>query len=74
MQDLPDAVFRELEHPGEKQEIRQEFAGRFFFNPGQATNKAVSKIYEYGRFMAYLALPSSRICIRKCNFVFGLIF
>ncbi len=35
-----------LTHPGEKQEQRREFARRFFFNPGHATDKAVAKIYE----------------------------
>jgi hypothetical protein len=40
------AVAHCLEHPGDRQEIRQEFARTFFFNPGQATARAVATIYE----------------------------
>ncbi len=46
MQDLPAIITDCLEHPEKKQEIRQEFAEKFFFNPGHATDRAVAKIYE----------------------------
>ncbi len=46
MAGLSRAVTHCLEHPEEKQEIRKEFAEKFFFNPGQATDKAVKKIYD----------------------------
>ena len=36
-----------LAHPGEKSEIRKDFAQKFFYNPGGATGKAVAKIYEF---------------------------
>jgi hypothetical protein len=46
MQTLAHAVNNGLEHPEEKNEIRQEFARKFFFPPGEATEKAMGKIYE----------------------------
>jgi hypothetical protein len=46
MADLPSIITGCLEHPGEKKEIRREFAEKFFFNPGHATDRAVAKIYE----------------------------
>jgi hypothetical protein len=46
MDRLTNAVTHCLEHPEEKQETRQEFTRRFFFNPGHATSRAVEKIYE----------------------------
>ena len=46
METLTETVTHCLEHPGEKKEIRHDFAERFFFNPGTATDKAVAKIYE----------------------------
>ena len=46
MDKLRKVVIHCLEHPEEKQKIRQEFARKFFFNPGQATSKAVAKVYE----------------------------
>ena len=46
MRDLPSIIGHGLAHPEEKREIRQEFAGRFFFGPGHATDRAVAKIYE----------------------------
>ena len=36
-----------LAHPGEKSEIRNDFAQKFFYTPGGATGKAVAKIYEF---------------------------
>lgn len=44
--ELQKAIACCLEHPAEKEAMRREFAQRFFFNPGQATEKAVHKIYE----------------------------
>jgi len=46
VQELKDAVEYGLAHPGEKSDIRKEFAQKFFYNPGQATEKAIEKIYE----------------------------
>jgi len=46
MDNLQKTVSRCLDHPGEKREIRQEFARRFFFNPGTAAPAALHKIYE----------------------------
>lgn len=46
MAKLRNTVTHCLEHPEEKQDIRQEFARRFFFNPGKATNKAMERIYS----------------------------
>jgi CDP-glycerol glycerophosphotransferase (TagB/SpsB family) len=46
MADLPSIITGCLEHPEKKQEIRREFAEKFFFNPGHATDRAVAKIYE----------------------------
>ena len=45
-QELQQTIEYALGHPEEKQEVRQEFAQRFFFNPGKAAEKAVKKIYE----------------------------
>jgi len=45
MGDLPAIITRCFEHPGEHQSVRLEFARRFFFNPGNATDRAVEKIY-----------------------------
>ena len=44
--ELKAAVEHGLAHPEEKSDIRKEFAQKFFYNPGQATNTAVKKIYE----------------------------
>jgi hypothetical protein len=46
MEKLGNAVTHCLENPDEKQEIRKEFARKFFFNPGKATEMAVNKIYD----------------------------
>lgn len=46
MPELQKAVEHGLEHPDEKKDIRQEFADRFFFNPGKASDKALDKLYE----------------------------
>lgn len=46
MRDLTGIVTHALEHPEEKRDIRREFASRFFFNPGHATDRAIAKIYE----------------------------
>jgi len=43
--ELQKAIDYCLEHPAEKQELRKKFAQQFFFNPGQATDKALEKIY-----------------------------
>jgi len=40
------AVTHCLEHPEERREVRQEFARRFFYNPGRATELALAKLYE----------------------------
>jgi len=44
--ELNAAVEHGLAHPEEKRDIRKEFGHKFFYNPGQATNTAVEKIYE----------------------------
>jgi hypothetical protein len=44
--ELKEAINYGLAHPQGKSEIRKEFAQKFFFNLGGATNKAVKKIYE----------------------------
>jgi hypothetical protein len=41
------AIEHGLAHPGEKSVIRKDFAQKFFYNPGSATDKAVDKIYEF---------------------------
>lgn len=46
MRDLPGVITRGLEHPEHKSDIRRAFAGRFFYHPGRATDRAVAKIYE----------------------------
>jgi CDP-glycerol glycerophosphotransferase (TagB/SpsB family) len=46
-QELQNAIDHALSSPEEKQEVRNEFAQRFFFNPGTATEKAINKIYEF---------------------------
>jgi CDP-glycerol glycerophosphotransferase (TagB/SpsB family) len=46
MEGLKGAIERGLSHPEEKRDIRREFAERFFFQPGSATDRAVQKIYE----------------------------
>jgi hypothetical protein len=46
MKDLPAIITDCLEHPEKKQSVRREFAERFFFNPGHATDTAVAKLYE----------------------------
>jgi CDP-glycerol glycerophosphotransferase (TagB/SpsB family) len=45
--ELKTAVENGLAHPEEKSDIRKEFAQKFFYNPGNATDKAVNKIYEW---------------------------
>jgi len=45
MSDLAAVVAHALEHPEEKREIRHEFARRFFFNPGMATDHALKHLY-----------------------------
>ena len=44
---MREAIEYGLAHPGEKSAIRREFAQKFFYNPGRATDKAVDKIYEF---------------------------
>jgi hypothetical protein len=44
--ELKAAVEHGLAHPQEKSDIRKQFAQKFFFNPGHATDSAVEKIYE----------------------------
>jgi len=44
--ELKAAVEHGLAHPEEKSDIRKEFAQKFFYNPGQAADTAVEKIYE----------------------------
>ena len=44
--ELKAAIDHGLAHPEEKSNIRQEFAHKFFYNPGQATDTAVKRIYE----------------------------
>ncbi len=46
MQDLPDIITDCLDHPEKKQGLRKEFAEKFFFDPGHATDRAVAKLYE----------------------------
>ena len=46
VQELKDAIEYGLNHPEEKSDIRGEFAQKFFYNIGHATEKAVEKIYE----------------------------
>jgi hypothetical protein len=43
---MEEAIDYGLAHPQEKSEIRKEFAQKFFYNLGGATDKAVEKIYE----------------------------
>jgi hypothetical protein len=48
--DVPEmkaGIEQGLAHPGEKSGLRKEFAQKFFYNPGGATDKAVDKIYEF---------------------------
>jgi hypothetical protein len=45
MESLPQTVQHGLAHPEEKKDIRHEFARRFFFSPGTATDRALEKIY-----------------------------
>ena len=45
MEALTKTIARCLENPGEKKDIRRDFAGRFFFNPGTATDTALEKMY-----------------------------
>ena len=44
--EMKEAIEYGLAHPGEKSVVRREFAQKFFYNPGRATDKAVDKIYE----------------------------
>jgi CDP-glycerol glycerophosphotransferase (TagB/SpsB family) len=44
--EMEEAIDYGLAHPQEKSEIRKEFAQKFFYNLGGATDKAVEKIYE----------------------------
>jgi hypothetical protein len=44
--EMEGAIDYGLAHPQEKSEIRKEFAQKFFYNLGGATDKAVEKIYE----------------------------
>lgn len=46
VQELKDAIEYGLDHPEEKSDIRKEFAQKFFYNIGHATEVAVGKIYE----------------------------
>jgi len=46
MDNLKKAIQHGLEHPEEKSEIRREFARKFFYKPGTATDRAVEKIYQ----------------------------
>jgi len=46
MDGLKKAIHYELEHPEEKSAFRKEFAQRFFYKPGTATERAVEKIYQ----------------------------
>ncbi len=46
MNGLKGAIEHGLSHPEEKRDIRKEFANRFFFEPGTATDRAVQKTYE----------------------------
>jgi hypothetical protein len=43
---MKEAIDYGLAHPREKSEIRKEFARKFFYNLGSATDKAVEKIYD----------------------------
>ena len=45
--EMKAAIEYGLAHPGEKSAVRREFAQKFFYNPGRATDKAVDKIYEF---------------------------
>jgi len=46
VREMQDAIEDGLAHPLEKSGIRKEFARRFFYNIGHATEKAVARIYE----------------------------
>ena len=46
VREMKDAIDYGLGHPREKSWIRKEFASKFFYNLGSATDKAVEKIYE----------------------------
>ena len=46
VQEMREAIEYGLAHPQEKSEIRKEFARKFFYNLGGATEMAVKKIYE----------------------------
>jgi CDP-glycerol glycerophosphotransferase (TagB/SpsB family) len=43
--ELQRAIDYSLGHAAEKEAVRKKFAQQFFFNPGQATEKALQKIY-----------------------------
>ena len=45
--ELKTAVEDSLAHPEVKSDIRKDFAKKFFYNPGKATDTAVSRIYEW---------------------------
>jgi hypothetical protein len=47
MSELKTAVEDGLAQPEKKSDIRKEFAKKFFYNPGEATDTALSKIYEW---------------------------
>lgn len=44
--EMKEAIEYGLAHPGEKSATRIEFAKKFFYNLGCATDKAIEKIYE----------------------------
>jgi CDP-glycerol glycerophosphotransferase (TagB/SpsB family) len=45
--EMKAAIEYGLAHPGQKSVIRKDFAQKFFYNLGGATDKAVDKIYEF---------------------------
>jgi len=45
--EMKAAIEAGLAHPGEKSAIRKDFAQKFFYNLGGATDKAVDKVYEF---------------------------